>query len=117
MAGNEELVQTFNELDVNGDGQITTQEFRNAMSARGEEVSDAEIESIFADADSGQDGKISLTGSTAAWNRVEQRDQHQPGIGAQAGSLRSLAMASATPGADDGFWPVTMRPSTTTCSA
>jgi Ca2+-binding EF-hand superfamily protein len=72
MAGNEELIQTFNELDGNGDGQITTQEFRNAMSARGEEVSEAEIESIFADADSNKDGKISLSEFTEAWNRVEQ---------------------------------------------
>jgi Ca2+-binding EF-hand superfamily protein len=71
MAGNEELVQTFKELDVNGDGQITTQEFRTAMSARGEAVTDAEIESIFADADSDKDGKISLTEFTEAWNRVE----------------------------------------------
>jgi Ca2+-binding EF-hand superfamily protein len=71
MARNEELVQTFNELDVNGDGQITTQEFRSAMSARGEEVTDEEIESIFADADSNHDGMISLAEFTAAWNRVE----------------------------------------------
>jgi calcium-binding protein CML len=71
MAGNEELVKTFNDLDENGDGQITTQEFRDAMSARGEEVTDEEIASIFADADSNKDGMISLAEFAAAWNRVE----------------------------------------------
>ena len=72
MATNEELIQTFNELDLNGDGQITMKEFATAMTARGEEVSDPEIESIFADADSNRDGQISLAEFTEAWNRAER---------------------------------------------
>ena len=71
MATNEDLLETFNELDGNGDGQITRTEFRAAMTARGEEISDAEIESIFADADSDRDGQISLAEFTTAWKRAE----------------------------------------------
>jgi Ca2+-binding EF-hand superfamily protein len=70
MSTNEELTQTFNELDMNDDGQITMQEFASAMTARGEEVTDAEVESIFADADADNDGQISLAEFTAAWNRA-----------------------------------------------
>ena len=72
VATNEELIQTFKELDLNGDGQITTKEFRTAMSARGEAITDPEIESIFADADTDQDGQISLSEFTEAWNRAER---------------------------------------------
>jgi len=71
MATNEELVQTFKELDLNGDGQITMKEFQVAMTARGEEITDPEIRSIFADADSDRDGQISLAEFTEAWNRAE----------------------------------------------
>jgi len=70
MSTNEELTRTFNELDMNDDGQITMQEFASAMSARGEAVSDSEIASIFADADSDQDGRISFPEFAAAWNRA-----------------------------------------------
>jgi Ca2+-binding EF-hand superfamily protein len=69
---NDELIRTFKELDLNGDGQITMQEFQVAMTARGEEITDLEIESIFADADSDQDGQISLAEFTEAWNRAER---------------------------------------------
>ena len=72
MAANKELIQTFNELDLNGDGQITKKEFLVAMTARGEEITDPEIESIFADADSDQDGLISLAEFTEAWDRAER---------------------------------------------
>jgi Ca2+-binding EF-hand superfamily protein len=72
MATNEDLIQTFKELDLNGDGQITMKEFQVAMTARGEAVTDPEIESIFADADSDKDGLISLTEFTEAWNRAER---------------------------------------------
>lgn len=72
MATNEELIETFNELDLNGDGQITMKEFSGAMTARGEETTEQEIESIFADADSDRDGQISLAEFTEAWNRAER---------------------------------------------
>jgi Ca2+-binding EF-hand superfamily protein len=70
MSTEEELAQTFHELDENGDGQITQQEFASGMGARGEEITDDEIESIFADADTDKDGKISLSEFTEAWNRA-----------------------------------------------
>ncbi|HEV8557777.1 MAG TPA: EF-hand domain-containing protein [Actinophytocola sp.] len=71
MATHDDLTDAFNELDGNGDGQITRTEFRAAMTARGEEITDAEIESIFADADSDRDGQISLAEFTTAWKRAE----------------------------------------------
>jgi Ca2+-binding EF-hand superfamily protein len=70
MSTNEDLTRTFNELDMNDDGQITMSEFASAMSARGESITDAEVRSIFADADADQDGQISLAEFTAAWNRA-----------------------------------------------
>ena len=72
MATSDDIIQTFSELDVNGDGQITMQEFRSAMAARGETVPEPELESIFRDADTDRDGKISLAEFTEAWNRAEQ---------------------------------------------
>ena len=71
MSTNEELVQTFTELDLNADGQITMKEFTVAMTARGESITEAEIESIFSDADTDQDGRISLSEFTTAWNSAE----------------------------------------------
>ena len=70
MSANEELTRTFNELDMNDDGQITAQEFAKGMAARGEPVTDEEVASIFADADADSDGKISLAEFTSAWNRA-----------------------------------------------
>jgi Ca2+-binding EF-hand superfamily protein len=70
LSTNEELGQTFGELDINDDGQITRQEFASAMRARGEEITDEEIESIFTDADADSDGQISLAEFTEAWNRA-----------------------------------------------
>ncbi|MGH3760130.1 EF-hand domain-containing protein [Actinophytocola sp.] len=70
MSTSEELASTFNELDMNDDGQITMAEFASAMAARGEKITDAEVASIFADADTDADGRISLAEFTAAWNRA-----------------------------------------------
>ncbi len=70
MSTNEELARTFNELDMNADGEITMQEFATAMTARGESITDAEVRSIFADADANNDGQISFDEFAAAWNRA-----------------------------------------------
>ncbi len=72
MATSAELTETFTELDVNGDGQITAAEFQSAMTARGESITEAEIASIFADADTDKDGKISFAEFTAAWQRGDR---------------------------------------------
>src|SRR5882757_1466899 len=73
VSTNEDLVQTFTELDLNADGQITMKAFTVAMTARGEKITKAEIESIFADADTDKDGRISLSEFTTAWNSAEVR--------------------------------------------
>jgi Ca2+-binding EF-hand superfamily protein len=70
MSTNEELTRTFNELDMNDDGQITMQEFATAMNARGESITEAEVASIFADADANEDGQLSFAEFAAAWNRA-----------------------------------------------
>lgn len=66
-----ELASTFAELDGNGDGQITSAEFRAGIIARGESITDDEITSIFADADADQDGKISYKEFAEAWHRAD----------------------------------------------
>jgi Ca2+-binding EF-hand superfamily protein len=70
MSTNEELTRTFNELDMNHDGQITMREFATAMTARGEAITDAEVQSIFADADADNDGEISFEEFATAWLRA-----------------------------------------------
>jgi Ca2+-binding EF-hand superfamily protein len=71
MATSAELTDTFEELDVNGDGKITGAEFLAAMTARGESITEEEIASIFADADTDKDGTISFAEFTAAWQRAD----------------------------------------------
>ncbi|NUT45402.1 MAG: EF-hand domain-containing protein, partial [Thermoactinospora sp.] len=43
----EDPTVTFQKFDRDGDGYITREEFRLAMSARGEAVTTAELDSIF----------------------------------------------------------------------
>ncbi|QFG23478.1 EF-hand domain-containing protein [Actinomadura sp. WMMB 499] len=62
---------TFREFDRDGDGYITRDEFVLAMRAKGEEVTPAELDSIFkaADARDGDaDGRISHAEFLVAWN-------------------------------------------------
>jgi Ca2+-binding EF-hand superfamily protein len=66
----EEATRTFKEFDRDGDGYIDTTEFKLAMGARGEEISDADVASIFksADAHDGDaDRRISLAEFIVAW--------------------------------------------------
>ncbi|NRQ33823.1 EF-hand domain-containing protein [Nonomuraea sp. NN258] len=63
---------TFQEFDRDGDGYITREEFVLAMNARGEQVTTAELDSIFAvsdERDGDVDGRISLPEFLVAWNR------------------------------------------------
>lgn len=63
---------TFKEFDRDGDGYITRDEFAAAMSARGEEVTSDELDSIFRAADERDgdaDGRISLAEFRVAWDR------------------------------------------------
>lgn len=64
-----EALQTFKEFDQDGDGYITAVEFKLAMTARGEQITGDEIDSIFRHADEDQDGRIDLAEFTRAWDR------------------------------------------------
>ncbi|MBE1875765.1 EF-hand domain-containing protein [Myceligenerans sp. TRM 65318] len=68
MTAEDELTATFNEFDNDDDGHITVEEFRQAMSRRGDEVTNDDLTSIFVHADGDGDGKINLEEFTAAWN-------------------------------------------------
>lgn len=62
---------TFQEFDRDGDGYITRAEFALAMNARGEEVTAAELDSIFKASDEHDgdvDGRISLAEFLVAWS-------------------------------------------------
>ncbi|GGV16259.1 hypothetical protein GCM10010182_41330 [Actinomadura cremea] len=63
---------TFKEFDRDGDGYITREEFVLAMNAKGEEVTAADLDSIFNAADGRDgdaDGRISLAEFLVAWAR------------------------------------------------
>ncbi|WP_171074990.1 EF-hand domain-containing protein [Nonomuraea basaltis] len=63
---------TFQKFDRDGDGYITREEFTLAMNAHGEEVTAAELDSIFKvsdEHDGDVDGRISLAEFLVAWNK------------------------------------------------
>lgn len=68
MTAADDLTATFTEFDGDGDGRITVDEFRQAMSRKGEEVTNEDLTSIFVHADGDGDGKINLDEFTQAWN-------------------------------------------------
>lgn len=51
---------TFELVDVDGDGYITTAELKNLMSALGDRISDTRAVEVVVAADANHDGKISL---------------------------------------------------------
>jgi Ca2+-binding EF-hand superfamily protein len=64
----EEAARTFAEFDYDGDGYITAMEFKLAMTARSEQVTGDELDSIFGHADKDDDGRIDKAEFIAAWN-------------------------------------------------
>ncbi|KAL3051404.1 calcium-binding protein 5a [Trematomus bernacchii] len=59
MIGMKELKDAFKEFDTDGDGEITTEELRSAMSKlMGEHMSQREIDSIVKEADDNGDGTV-----------------------------------------------------------
>ena len=64
----EEASKTFKEFDYDGDGYITVMEFKLAMTARREQVTGDELDSIFGHADKDSDGKINQAEFIEAWN-------------------------------------------------
>jgi Ca2+-binding EF-hand superfamily protein len=68
MTTPDDAATTFKEFDYDGDGYITAVEFKLAMTARREQVTGDEIDSIWAHADKDHDGKINQAEFTEAWN-------------------------------------------------
>jgi Ca2+-binding EF-hand superfamily protein len=64
----DDAAATFKEFDYDGDGYVTAVEFKLAMTARRQQVTGDEIDSIWAHADKDKDGKINQAEFTEAWN-------------------------------------------------
>jgi Ca2+-binding EF-hand superfamily protein len=64
----EEAAKAFQEFDYDDDGFVTAVEFKLAMTARREQVTGDEIDSIFGHADKDNDGKINQAEFIKAWN-------------------------------------------------
>ena len=64
----EQAAKTFAEFDYDSDGYITVVEFKLAMTARREQVTGDELDSIFDHADKDNDGKINQAEFIKAWN-------------------------------------------------
>ncbi|OWF37197.1 Calmodulin [Mizuhopecten yessoensis] len=54
----DELHQSFKVFDKDGDGSITKEELRSVMTTLGENLTDAELDSMMAEADLDGDGRI-----------------------------------------------------------
>ena len=66
----EDLKQYFRHFDRNGDGFITADELKAVMRTFGErELTDEEVESMIAEADTNKDNKISIEGKTRLLKR------------------------------------------------
>ncbi|GLY82513.1 EF-hand domain-containing protein [Actinoallomurus iriomotensis] len=68
MTTPDDAAATFKEFDYDGDGYVTAVEFKLAMTARRQQVTGDEIDSIWAHADKDKDGKINQAEFTEAWN-------------------------------------------------
>ncbi|XP_072564633.1 calcium-binding protein 2-like [Paramormyrops kingsleyae] len=67
MIGIREMKEAFQEIDADGDGQISAAELKEAMkSLLGEQLSPAELEEILQDADLNGDGQIDFEGEAFA---------------------------------------------------
>ncbi|MBT2211916.1 MULTISPECIES: EF-hand domain-containing protein [Actinomadura] len=60
MANAEEYRATFELVDVDGDGYISTAELKNLMRALGERITETRAVEVVVAADRNHDGKISL---------------------------------------------------------
>uniref|UniRef100_A0A8C4TLV3 EF-hand domain-containing protein n=1 Tax=Erpetoichthys calabaricus TaxID=27687 RepID=A0A8C4TLV3_ERPCA len=67
MIGMKELRNAFREFDANGDGEITIEELRHAMSKLlGEQLNAREIEDVVREADNNGDGTVDFEGENRA---------------------------------------------------
>jgi Ca2+-binding EF-hand superfamily protein len=60
MGDTESYRATFEMVDVDGDGYISTAELKNVMRALGREITETRAVEVMVDADANRDGRISL---------------------------------------------------------
>ncbi|WP_285693843.1 EF-hand domain-containing protein [Actinomadura sp. NBRC 104412] len=60
MSDPEEYRATFEMVDADGDGYISTAELKNVMRALGREITETRAVEVMVDADRNRDGRISL---------------------------------------------------------
>ncbi|GAA2449861.1 hypothetical protein GCM10010191_79520 [Actinomadura vinacea] len=60
MSNAENYRATFEMVDADGDGYISTAELKNVMRALGREITDTRAVEVMVDADANRDGRISL---------------------------------------------------------
>ncbi|TMQ90256.1 EF-hand domain-containing protein [Actinomadura soli] len=73
MADVNEYRATFELVDVDGDGYISTAELKNLMSRLGQDITDTRAVEVVVAADANGDGKISLAEFTALMERTAGR--------------------------------------------
>ncbi|TDB75037.1 EF-hand domain-containing protein [Actinomadura sp. KC216] len=70
MADVNDYRATFELVDVDGDGYISTAELKNLMSKLGQDITDTRAVEVVVAADANGDGKISLEEFTALMERT-----------------------------------------------
>lgn len=70
MAGVEDYRATFELVDADGDGYISTGELKNLMAALGEDITGTRAVEVVVAADANRDGKISLEEFAALMQRT-----------------------------------------------
>lgn len=66
----DELRESFKLFDLNGDGYVTFDELRTAMTTIGEPMTDVEVNELFQLCDLNKDGKIDYEGITGMHSTV-----------------------------------------------
>ncbi|MGP4028110.1 EF-hand domain-containing protein [Actinomadura sp. 3N407] len=74
MADVNDYRATFELVDADGDGYISTDELKNLMTALGEEVTGTRAVEVVVAADANRDGKISLEEFAALMERTARPD-------------------------------------------
>ncbi|WP_433461360.1 EF-hand domain-containing protein [Spirillospora sp. CA-128828] len=73
MADVNEYKATFELVDVDGDGYISTAELKNLMVKLGQDVADTRVVEVVVAADANRDGKISLEEFAALMEQTASR--------------------------------------------
>ncbi|XP_060063077.1 uncharacterized protein LOC132543579 [Ylistrum balloti] len=68
----EDLQEAFRVFDLDGDGFITADELRHAMTSMGEKLTDEEVEEMIIDADADGDGRINYIECKAAFEMFDK---------------------------------------------